>query len=148
MRRLAFSVFLLASVLLCGCAARSHSTPNVAGELQQRTGHSPATIESGTTGLPAQAKLEDGLSEDEAVAIANDTQFGLAGYFFTRDVNRAWRVAERLEYGMVSINEGVFANEVIPFGGMKESGIGREGSKYGIEDYIHTKYALFGGLGT
>ena len=70
MRRLAFSVFLLASVLLCGCAARSHSTLNVAGELQQRTGHSPATIESGTTGLPAQVKLEDGLSEDEAVAIA------------------------------------------------------------------------------
>src|SRR5262249_38461946 len=66
-------------------------------------------------------------SEDEAVAIANDTPFGLAGYFFTKDVNRAWRIAERLEYGMVSINDGVYSNEVIPFGGMKESGLGREG---------------------
>ncbi len=85
-------------------------------------------------------------NEDEAVAIANDTVFGLAGYFFTRDVNRAWRVAERLEYGMVSINEGVFSNEVIPFGGWKESGIGREGGVEGLEEYLETKFVNFGGL--
>ena len=85
-------------------------------------------------------------SEDEAVAIANDTPFGLAGYFFTRDVNRAWRVAERLEYGMVSINDGIYSNEVIPFGGMKESGLGREGGAEGIEEYLETKFINFGGF--
>jgi succinate-semialdehyde dehydrogenase/glutarate-semialdehyde dehydrogenase len=84
--------------------------------------------------------------EDEAVAIANDTQYGLAGYFFSKDVNRAWRVAEKLEYGMVSINEGVFANEVIPFGGMKESGLGREGGVEGLEEYLETKFVNFGGF--
>jgi succinate-semialdehyde dehydrogenase/glutarate-semialdehyde dehydrogenase len=85
-------------------------------------------------------------TEDEAVAIANDTPYGLAGYFFTKDVNRAWRVAERLEYGMVSINEGIFSNEVIPFGGMKESGIGREGGVEGLEEYLETKFVNFGGF--
>jgi succinate-semialdehyde dehydrogenase/glutarate-semialdehyde dehydrogenase len=85
-------------------------------------------------------------TEDEAIAMANDTEFGLASYFFTRDLGRAFRVMERLEYGMVAINEGILSTEVAPFGGVKESGMGREGSKYGIEDYIHTKYALFGGL--
>ena len=84
--------------------------------------------------------------EDEAVAIANDTQFGLAGYFFTQDVNRAWSVAERLEYGMVSINDGIFSNEVIPFGGMKESGLGREGGVEGLEEYLETKFINFGGF--
>lgn len=86
-------------------------------------------------------------SEDEAIAIANDTEFGLAGYFFSRDVNRCWRVAEKLEYGMVSINEGVFSNEVIPFGGMKESGLGREGGVEGLEEYMETKFVNFGGFG-
>ena len=86
-------------------------------------------------------------SEDEAIAIANDTEFGLAGYFFSRDVNRCWRVAEKLEYGMVSINEGVFSNEVIPFGGMKESGLGREGGAEGLEEYMETKFVNFGGFG-
>jgi succinate-semialdehyde dehydrogenase/glutarate-semialdehyde dehydrogenase len=84
--------------------------------------------------------------EDEAVSIANDTPFGLAGYFFTQDINRAWRVAERLEYGMVSINEGVFSNEVIPFGGWKESGLGREGGVEGLEEYLETKFINFGGF--
>jgi succinate-semialdehyde dehydrogenase/glutarate-semialdehyde dehydrogenase len=84
--------------------------------------------------------------EDEAVAIANDTPYGLAGYFFSQDVNRAWRVAERLEYGMVSINDGVFSNEVIPFGGMKESGLGREGGVEGLEEYLETKFINFGGF--
>jgi succinate-semialdehyde dehydrogenase / glutarate-semialdehyde dehydrogenase len=85
--------------------------------------------------------------EDEAIAIANDTPFGLAGYFFTQDIARAWRVAEKLEYGMVSINEGVFSNEVIPFGGWKESGLGREGGVEGLEEYMETKFVNFGGMG-
>ncbi len=86
-------------------------------------------------------------TEDEAIAMANDTEYGLASYFFTKDLGRAFRVMEKLEYGMVAINEGILSTEVAPFGGVKESGLGREGSKYGIEDYIHTKYALIGGLG-
>lgn len=85
-------------------------------------------------------------SEDEAVAIANDTPFGLAAYFFTRDIARAWRVAERIEAGMVSINEGVYSNEVIPFGGVKESGLGREGGVEGLEEYLETKFVNFGGV--
>lgn len=85
-------------------------------------------------------------TEDDAIRMANDTEYGLASYFFTKDLGRAFRVMEKLEYGMVAINEGILSTEVAPFGGVKESGLGREGSKYGIEDYIHTKYALFGGL--
>lgn len=86
-------------------------------------------------------------TEEEAIAMANDTEYGLASYFFTRDLGRAFRVMEKLEYGMVAINEGVLSTEVAPFGGVKDSGMGREGSKYGVEDYINTKYALVGGLG-
>jgi succinate-semialdehyde dehydrogenase/glutarate-semialdehyde dehydrogenase len=78
--------------------------------------------------------------EDEAIALANATEFGLAGYFFSRDLGRVWRVAEALEYGMVGVNTGLISNEVAPFGGIKQSGIGREGSKYGIEDYLEIKY--------
>jgi len=85
-------------------------------------------------------------TEDEAVAIANDTPFGLASYFFTKDVHRAWRVAERIESGMVSINDGIFSNEVIPFGGWKESGLGREGGVEGLEEYMETKFVNFGGF--
>jgi len=85
-------------------------------------------------------------TEDEAVAIANDTPFGLASYFFTKDVHRAWRVAERIESGMVSINDGIFSNEVIPFGGWKESGLGREGGVEGLEEYLETKFVNFGGF--
>jgi succinate-semialdehyde dehydrogenase/glutarate-semialdehyde dehydrogenase len=84
--------------------------------------------------------------DDEAVDIANDTPFGLAGYFFTRDVHRAWRIAERLEYGMVSINDGILSAEVIPFGGIKESGLGREGAQEGLDEYLETKYINFGGF--
>ena len=79
-------------------------------------------------------------TEDEVVALANDTEFGLASYFYARDLNRVWRVAERLEYGMVGVNTGLISNEVAPFGGVKQSGIGREGSHYGIEDYLVVKY--------
>ncbi len=82
-------------------------------------------------------------TEAEAVAMANDTEFGLAAYFFTRDVGRCWRVGEALEYGMVGINTGLISNEVAPFGGIKQSGLGREGSKYGIEDYLEIKYLCF-----
>ena len=78
--------------------------------------------------------------------MANDTEFGLASYFYTSDVNRIWRVSEALEYGMVGVNEGLISNEVAPFGGVKESGLGREGSHYGIEDFLELKYICMGGL--
>ena len=84
--------------------------------------------------------------EAEAIAMANDTEFGLAAYFYSRDIGRIWRVSEGLDYGIVGINEGIISNEMAPFGGMKESGNGREGSKYGIEDYLEIKYLCMGGL--
>jgi len=87
-------------------------------------------------------------TEDEAVKLANDTEFGLAAYFYARDVGRIFRVAEALEYGIIGINEGIISTEVAPFGGMKSSGLGREGSKYGIEDYLEIKYLALGGIGT
>jgi succinate-semialdehyde dehydrogenase/glutarate-semialdehyde dehydrogenase len=86
-------------------------------------------------------------TEAEVIALANDTPFGLASYFYARDLGRVWRVAEALEYGIVGINEGLISTEVAPFGGIKESGNGREGSRYGIEDYLEVKYTLLGGLG-
>jgi succinate-semialdehyde dehydrogenase/glutarate-semialdehyde dehydrogenase len=79
-------------------------------------------------------------SEEEVIGMANDTIFGLAAYFFTRDYARIWRVSEALEYGIVGINTGIISNEVGPFGGVKQSGLGREGSKYGIEEYLEIKY--------
>ncbi len=79
-------------------------------------------------------------TEEEAIAMANDTEFGLAAYFYARDIGRVWRVSEGLEYGIVGVNTGIISTEVAPFGGMKESGQGREGSKYGIEDYLEMKY--------
>ncbi|HKC53852.1 MAG TPA: aldehyde dehydrogenase family protein [Burkholderiales bacterium] len=84
--------------------------------------------------------------EKEAIKLANDTEFGLASYFYGRDLNRMWRVAEALEYGIVGINTGIISTEVAPFGGVKESGMGREGSKYGIEDYLVIKYLCMGGV--
>ena len=83
-------------------------------------------------------------TEDEVIGLANDTEFGLASYFYTRDLARSWRVAEALEYGIVGINEGLISTEVAPFGGVKQSGLGREGSKYGIEDYLEVKYMHLG----
>jgi succinate-semialdehyde dehydrogenase/glutarate-semialdehyde dehydrogenase len=85
-------------------------------------------------------------TEEEAIQLANDTEFGLASYFYTRDIGRVWRVSEALDYGIVGVNEGIISNEMAPFGGVKESGSGREGSKYGIEDYLEIKYVLMGGL--
>jgi succinate-semialdehyde dehydrogenase/glutarate-semialdehyde dehydrogenase len=84
--------------------------------------------------------------EADVIAMANDTEFGLASYFYARDLGRVFRVAEALEYGMVGINTGLISNEVAPFGGVKASGLGREGSKYGIEDYLEIKYLCLGGI--
>ena len=78
--------------------------------------------------------------------MANDTEFGLAAYFYTNDMSRIWRVSEALEYGMVGVNAGLISTEVAPFGGVKESGIGREGSKYGIDEYLEMKYICMGGI--
>jgi succinate-semialdehyde dehydrogenase/glutarate-semialdehyde dehydrogenase len=85
-------------------------------------------------------------TEEEAIAMANDTEFGLASYFYARDIGRIWRVSEGLEYGIVGVNEGVISNEMAPFGGMKESGNGREGSKYGLDEYVEVKYLCLGGI--
>jgi succinate-semialdehyde dehydrogenase/glutarate-semialdehyde dehydrogenase len=93
--------------------------------------------------LAALMKFE---TEDEVVKMANDSDVGLAGYFFSRDVGRVWRVAEKLEVGMVGTNTGVISQAVIPFGGVKESGLGREGS-HGISEYLNTKLIVFGGIG-
>ena len=85
-------------------------------------------------------------TEEEVVQMANNTEYGLAAYFYSRDIGRVWRVAEALEYGMVSINNGILSNEAAPFGGVKQSGIGREGAKYGLDDYMVIKYMLIGGI--
>ncbi len=87
-------------------------------------------------------------TEEEAIQMANDTEFGLASYFYARDIGRIFRVGEALEYGIVGINEGIISTAEAPFGGMKSSGLGREGSKYGIEDYLEIKYLAIGGIGT
>jgi len=84
--------------------------------------------------------------EADAIAMANDTEFGLAAYFYGRDIGRIWRVADALEYGIVGINTGIISTEVAPFGGVKESGIGREGSKYGMEEFLEIKYLCMGGI--
>jgi len=86
-------------------------------------------------------------TEEEVIAMANDTEYGLAAYFYARDIGLIWRVAEQLEYGMVGINEGAISNAAAPFGGVKQSGNGREGSKYGLDDYLEIKYLCMGGLG-
>ncbi len=85
-------------------------------------------------------------TDEQVIQLANASEFGLASYFYSRDINRVWRVAEALESGMVGINEGIISTEVAPFGGVKESGIGREGSKYGLEEYLEIKYLCFGGI--
>ena len=84
--------------------------------------------------------------EADVIAMANDTEFGLASYFYARDLGRVWRVAEALEYGIVGVNTGIISNEMAPFGGVKESGQGREGSKYGLDDYLEVKYMCLGGI--
>jgi len=86
-------------------------------------------------------------TEAQVIAMANDTPFGLAAYAFTRDLGRAWRLGEQLDYGMVGLNDGALSNAAAPFGGVKQSGMGREGSRYGLDDYLEIKYLLMGGLG-
>jgi len=85
-------------------------------------------------------------TEEEAIEIANDTEFGLAAYFYATDHARVWRVSEALESGIVGVNTGIISTEVAPFGGVKQSGIGREGSKYGIDDWVEIKYVCWGGV--
>ena len=92
------------------------------------------------------APLFEFQTEEEAIALANDTEFGLAAYFYARDIGRVWRVAEGLDFGIIGINEGIISNAAAPFGGMKESGNGREGSKYGMDDYLEIKYLCMGGI--
>ncbi|GKC59172.1 succinate-semialdehyde dehydrogenase, mitochondrial-like protein [Tanacetum coccineum] len=86
-------------------------------------------------------------TEEEAIQIANDTNSGLAAYIFTNSIKRSWRVSEALVYGMVGVNEGSISTEVAPFGGVKESGLGREGSKYGLDEYLEVKYICMGNMG-
>jgi succinate-semialdehyde dehydrogenase/glutarate-semialdehyde dehydrogenase len=86
-------------------------------------------------------------TEEEAVALANDTEFGLAAYFFTKDLGRTWRVGEALEFGVVGVNTGLISYEGAPFGGVKESGLGREGSRHGIDEFTEIKYLSIDGLG-
>tara|TARA_R100000329_G_scaffold147114_1_gene134402 strand:- start:1196 stop:1546 length:351 start_codon:yes stop_codon:yes gene_type:complete len=85
-------------------------------------------------------------NDEDAIALANDTPYGLAAYFWTRKLSRAWRVAEQLEVGMVGLNDIAISGEATPFGGVKESGIGREGSRYGLDDYLNVKYIAMGGI--
>jgi succinate-semialdehyde dehydrogenase/glutarate-semialdehyde dehydrogenase len=85
-------------------------------------------------------------TEEEVLRKANDTEFGLAAYFYTKDLGRTWRIGEKLEYGLVGINTGLISNPVAPFGGVKESGNGREGSKYGLDDYLEIKYMCMAGI--
>ena len=85
-------------------------------------------------------------TEEEVIALANNTEFGLAAYFYSRDIGRVWRVAEAIETGMVGVNTGLISNEIAPFGGVKDSGLGREGSKYGMDDYLVIKYICMGGI--
>jgi succinate-semialdehyde dehydrogenase/glutarate-semialdehyde dehydrogenase len=85
-------------------------------------------------------------TDEEVIALANDTEFGLASYFYSRDIGRIWRVAEALEYGMVGVNTGIISNEVAPFGGIKQSGLGREGSHHGLDEYLEIKYVCMAGI--
>jgi succinate-semialdehyde dehydrogenase/glutarate-semialdehyde dehydrogenase len=110
------------------------------------TGVTPAMVIAREETFGPVAPLFRFKTEADAIALANDTQFGLAAYFYGRDVARVWKVAEALEYGIVGINTGMISTEVAPFGGVKESGLGREGSKYGIDEYLEVKYLCFGGI--
>jgi succinate-semialdehyde dehydrogenase/glutarate-semialdehyde dehydrogenase len=110
------------------------------------TGVTPAMLMAREETFGPVAPLFRFRTEEEAVRMANDTEFGLAAYFYTRDLARSWRVSEALEYGIVGLNTGLISTEVAPFGGMKESGFGREGSKYGILDYTELKYVCVGGI--
>ena len=96
--------------------------------------------------VPGGHRCSVSKTDDEVVELANRTEFGLASYFFSRDIGRIWRVAEALEYGMVGVNTGIISNEVAPFGGVKQSGLGREGSHHGIDEYLEIKYVCLGDI--
>ena len=110
------------------------------------TGVTPAMMVAREETFGPVAPLFRFTTEQEAIAMANDTEFGLAAYLYTRDLARSWRVSEALEYGIVGLNTGLISTEVAPFGGVKESGTGREGSKYGLLDYTEIKYVCVGGV--
>jgi succinate-semialdehyde dehydrogenase/glutarate-semialdehyde dehydrogenase len=129
----------------------------VAGGERHERGHTffqPSVLSGVTTSMAMSCEETFGpvagvarfASEEDAIEVANDTPYGLAAYFYSRDMGRIWRVSEALEYGIVGINTGFISTEVAPFGGMKESGIGREGSKYGIEEWLELKYLAMGGV--
>ncbi len=141
---------LLADALAGGASLMAGGHPDGAGPLFFEptviTGVTPAmaiTSEEIFGPVAAVTRFE---TEAEAISLANATEYGLAAYVYTRDIGRVFRVSEALEYGMVAVNDGILSTEVAPFGGMKQSGLGREGSKYGIEDYLEIKYVLLSGL--
>ena len=125
---------------------RRHALGHTFFEPTVLTGVTPAMLVAKEETFGPVAPLFRFSTDDQVVALANDTEFGLAAYFYSRDIGRIWRVAERLEYGMVGINSGLISHEVAPFGGVKQSGIGREGSRCGIEEYLVVKYLCMGGV--
>ncbi|MBP5857329.1 NAD-dependent succinate-semialdehyde dehydrogenase [Marivibrio halodurans] len=141
---------------LVGGAKSAGAKPTVGGDPHELGGnfYSPTVLENVTTDMDILnneifgpvAPIVRFKDEADAIRIANDTPFGLAAYFYARDIGRVWRVSEGLEYGMVGINTGILSTEVAPFGGVKESGIGREGSKYGIEEWMEIKYLCMGDI--
>jgi succinate-semialdehyde dehydrogenase/glutarate-semialdehyde dehydrogenase len=128
------------------CGGRRHVLGGTFFEPTVLRDVSPAMLVAHEETFGPVAPLFRFTTEQQAVQMANDTSFGLAAYFYSRDVGRIWRVAEALDYGMVGINEGIISTEVAPFGGIKESGLGREGSRYGIEEFLEMKYLCMGGL--
>ena len=132
-----------AKVLLGG---RRHALGGRFFEPTILTGVTPAMAVAREETFGPVAPLFRFTTEADAIALANDTEFGLAAYFYGRDIGRIWRVAEALEYGIVGINTGIISTEVAPFGGVKESGLGREGSKYGLEEFLEVKYLCLGGI--
>jgi succinate-semialdehyde dehydrogenase/glutarate-semialdehyde dehydrogenase len=140
----------VADALSKGAKIEVGGKPHAAGGLFFQptvlTGVTPDMIVSREETFGPVAPLIRFKTEDDAIRLANDTEFGLAGYFYSRDIGRIWRVAERMETGMVGVNAGIISTEVAPFGGVKQSGLGREGSKYGLEEFMEVKYVLIGGL--
>jgi succinate-semialdehyde dehydrogenase/glutarate-semialdehyde dehydrogenase len=128
------------------CGGRRHAKGGTFFEPTVLVGATPAMRLAREEIFGPVAPIFSFSDETDAIRMANDTEFGLASYFYTRDIGRAWRVGEALDYGMVGINTGLISNEVAPFGGVKQSGLGREGSKYGIEEYLEIKYLAMAGL--
>jgi succinate-semialdehyde dehydrogenase/glutarate-semialdehyde dehydrogenase len=133
------------ATLLCGGAR--HRRGGRFFEPTVLTGMTPSMVIAREETFGPVAALFKFETENEAVSLANDTEYGLAAYFYGRDVQRVWRVAEALEHGIIGINTGLISTEVAPFGGYKQSGIGREGSKYGLDEFLEIKYMCFGGIG-